>query len=513
MESAFDIPDPTDWLDTPLKDFSSLENALHCDICKEFYDTPMITSCSHTFCSKCIRTCLSANGKCPSCQAADQASKLRNNWILQTVVEQFLAARPAALDLARREREVVEQAKKPEKRKRIVLGSDDIAQTEQDGRNTRRKSRRIAASQGSEPEVIEVADSDEDFVPEREPDDGLMDCLFACGKRVKAEGMSAHLDRCEEEKRQAREDSQRRPVQTRGTRPAALQDRKVPDRISELNSSLLNDAKLRSKLRDAGIPNWGVRQLMIKRHTEWVNLWNANCDSGGKKMQRELLKDLDAWERTQGGRAPNSNGLSSTIMKKDFDGAGWANSNKSDFSRLIADAKRQKTNPALDKAAAKDVDMVNGNHDAGGESNIDVQITISTHDSSQQALFSSESIDRPYENNPEALSSIRSKVEAANEGRHIEPMINANFKGLPTTDLPEPTADVSQQNPNSSPAGLHPAEMLEKTRSHSRDEHAANSTTGSPCDLGVHITSSPVKKVPMFEVPQQPISDIDGGRG
>ena len=96
MDPAFDIPDPSDWLQTPLKDFSSLENALHCDICKEFYDTPMITSCCHTFCSKCIRTCLSANGKCPSCQTADQASKLRNNWILQTVVDQFLAARPAA---------------------------------------------------------------------------------------------------------------------------------------------------------------------------------------------------------------------------------------------------------------------------------------------------------------------------------------------------------------------------------------------------------------------------------
>ena len=77
MDPAYHVPDSTDWLNTPLKDFADLENALHCQICKEFYDTPMITSCSHTFCSKCIRTSLSTDGKCPACRTADQASKLR----------------------------------------------------------------------------------------------------------------------------------------------------------------------------------------------------------------------------------------------------------------------------------------------------------------------------------------------------------------------------------------------------------------------------------------------------
>src|SRR5215469_15342374 len=51
------LPDPTDWLNTSLPSFATLESALRCQVCKDFYDTPMITSCSHTFCSLCIRRC------------------------------------------------------------------------------------------------------------------------------------------------------------------------------------------------------------------------------------------------------------------------------------------------------------------------------------------------------------------------------------------------------------------------------------------------------------------------
>jgi E3 ubiquitin-protein ligase RAD18 len=139
MDSAYDVPDSTDWLNTPLAAIAHLESALHCQICKEFYDTPMITSCSHTFCSRCIRTSLSADGRCPACRASDQASKLRNNWQLQEVVSTFLAARPQAIKIAREERdEANNEVKKPGKRKRAILDSDDIIEADNSGRTTRR---------------------------------------------------------------------------------------------------------------------------------------------------------------------------------------------------------------------------------------------------------------------------------------------------------------------------------------------------------------------------------------
>lgn len=105
MDSSFDIPDSTDWLDTPLSLVAPLESSLRCQVCKDFFDNPVITSCSHTFCSLCIRRCLSSEGKCPVCRSSDQETKLRRNWAVQELVETFNNARPSVLDLARKARD------------------------------------------------------------------------------------------------------------------------------------------------------------------------------------------------------------------------------------------------------------------------------------------------------------------------------------------------------------------------------------------------------------------------
>ncbi|KAK6431890.1 E3 ubiquitin-protein ligase rad18 [Oleoguttula sp. CCFEE 5521] len=327
------IPDSTDWLGTPLSSLADVENALHCQICKEFYDTPMITSCHHTFCSKCIRTSLSADGRCPACRASDQAT------------------RPATLKVAREEREVADGTRRG-KRKRAVLDSYDVADVAEEGRTTRRKSRRLAASQTSQPDAITVDDSEEDgsFEPEAPLDDGLVECPLGCGKRMKIDAVEPHLDRCEEEQEEQRKAKLRPP-----TRLAPRTAPNAQDRISEPNYSMLNDIAMRKKLKEFGLSSAGVKQLMIRRYTEWVNLWNANCDSSSPRSKRELMHDLDTWERTQGGKA-HTPVVANSVMKKDFDGAGWANSNKDDFSRLIADARKKRPSPASGAATPEPSD-------------------------------------------------------------------------------------------------------------------------------------------------------------
>ncbi|KAI7492289.1 DNA repair protein rad18 [Hortaea werneckii] len=349
MDPAYHVPDSTDWLNTPLKAFADLENALHCQICKEFYDTPMITSCSHTFCSKCIRTSLSTDGKCPACRTADQASKLRNNWALQEVVATFQTARPAAIEVAKQEQEARQNRSSRTKRKRIVPDEEDGGSEHTgEGRQTRSKSRKVATSHPATLAPIEIQDTDPeddgDFQPE--PDDGLVECLLGCGKRMKPEQMDSHLDRCEDEKKAAttRAKSHTPVANAFGPRPSPRQRNARPEeRLAELNYSLLKEIGMRKKLEELGIPAWGNKQLMVRRHVEWVNLWNANCDSRQPRTKRELLSELDTWERTQGGRAPGGQAsFAANVMKKDFDGAGWASKNKDEFSRLIADAKRKK---------------------------------------------------------------------------------------------------------------------------------------------------------------------------
>ena len=100
-DDTFDVPDSTDWLGTPLAGLVPVEQALRCHVCKDFYNSPMITSCSHTFCSLCIRRCLSVDGKCPLCRHTDQESKLRGNWAMREAVDAFVKSRDAILAVAR----------------------------------------------------------------------------------------------------------------------------------------------------------------------------------------------------------------------------------------------------------------------------------------------------------------------------------------------------------------------------------------------------------------------------
>lgn len=117
---------------------------------------------------------------------------------------------------------------------------------------------------------------------------------------------------------------------------------KRPERLPHLNYSILKEGVLRKKLRDMGIPDWGPKPLLQKRHTEWMNLWNSNCDSKVPKSKRELLRELDIWERTQGGQAPASTaGAANPIMRKDFDVAAWSANHDDDFKRLIANARKR----------------------------------------------------------------------------------------------------------------------------------------------------------------------------
>ncbi len=67
---------------------------------------------------------------------------------------------------------------------------------------------------------------------------------------------------------------------------------------------MLKESALRKKLAELGLSTAGNRQLLERRHKEWLMLWNANCDSAHPKRRSELLQDLETWERTMGSRAP-----------------------------------------------------------------------------------------------------------------------------------------------------------------------------------------------------------------
>jgi E3 ubiquitin-protein ligase RAD18 len=175
MDNAFEIPDSTDWLNTPLSLVTPLESALRCQVCKDFFDNPVITSCCHTFCSLCIRRCLSAEGKCPACRSPDQEMKLRRNWAVQEIVDSFRNARPNILSLARQrasaeeDGEAEDDLEQPPAKKRRLDRPDNASESRSEGRKTRSQGKRSdSQTPTTQYEVIEDSE-DDDFVPGKLP--------------------------------------------------------------------------------------------------------------------------------------------------------------------------------------------------------------------------------------------------------------------------------------------------------------------------------------------------------
>lgn len=249
---------------------------------------------------------------------------------------------------------------------------------------------------------------------------------------------------------------------------------------------MLKEGALRKKLQEIGIPNWGSKDLLKRRHIEWLNIYNSNCDAHDsvRKSKRQLLKELSDWEETQGGRADSKE---SKIMRKDFDGTGYMKSHKNDFDDLIARARQKRTAPKADEApetSTMEADSIQQRpepqNDLQAPDN-DPTTTNGTDPVSQQPPTNQNTAEdqaprpnhlHPYENNESALASIRAKVQEANEG---------------STRTPTLKSGSSMQ---------------------SARRRSSATSEGMPNPLG-----SPSRKVPMFALPASPVRDIENSTG
>ena len=146
-----EITDSTDWLSTPLPKLASVDSALRCQVCKEYFRTPMITSCFHTFCSICIRRCLNNDSKCPVCRTDDQPMRLRPNAAMEDLVEAFTAARQQVLDFARA---LQGSTKRKRDMEENVTEGIPAKKTRSSGRITRNSQLTVLDSEGDDDEYI-----------------------------------------------------------------------------------------------------------------------------------------------------------------------------------------------------------------------------------------------------------------------------------------------------------------------------------------------------------------------
>ncbi|KAG8527464.1 uncharacterized protein KY384_007616 [Bacidia gigantensis] len=298
--------------------------------------------------------------------------KLRQNWALQELVEAFLKARPAILKFAESPREPDGEARE-RYRKRKIEDTDAEDEEYSEEPQPRRLFTRSRRGHRSTPQ----SDADEFSVQQAlndEPNDGLAACPI-CDKRMKEEQVYSHLD---VHNGGSRNSTKAQPTSRNSPYFAQKPDSRPPkavERLPQINYSLLKDGALRKKMEELGIPSNGPRQLVIRRHTEWVNLVNANCDSKFPETKRNLLRDLDNWDKIHGRQLANGTATSSaSVMSKDFDGNAWASNHQSNFKNLIAQARtkrqpvRQETSTDTHRSAAQrpenneDVTMLEGSN-------------------------------------------------------------------------------------------------------------------------------------------------------
>lgn len=421
-DEAINVSDSTDWLGTPLACLMPVEQAFRCHVCKDFYNAPMITSCFHTFCSLCIRRCLSTDSKCPLCRATDQESKLRGNHALREAVEAFTKSRKALLEFAKAP-PTVEAAptnqsgpSSPTKRKATEMdgAKEEEQETKKPRRSTRSTKTRAAELTAAilQDEEDSTPSADPDYVDQPPgslpsspgfppmastnlpPDDGLVECPI-CLTRMKEQQVDRHIDTSclgsPEAAAAAAAAAKRRPTPTQTPQPgfssfntrlpsqSTAQNQKPPERLPALAYSMLKDTALRKKLSELGLSTHGSRQLLEKRHKEWITLWNANCDSSRPKKRSELLRDLDEWERTVGNPAIVAGGATAggqpglglmaraqaagaQIKDKEFDGKAWASRYGGNFGDLIKQARR-----GIKRQTLNNPEVPGGGGDKGGE--------------------------------------------------------------------------------------------------------------------------------------------------
>lgn len=262
------IEDPTEFLDTQLPKLTQLELLLRCNICKDFLNAPMLTSCGHTFCSLCVRKYLINTPKCPICAQELRESQLTRNVLLEQIVINFKNLRDDLLDIVQ---------KPAVKHDTEVIEIKDVSQSSNDDLIIlESKKRKVPNSIDS---LIKRPRSSEPTKTSQCP---------ICNKYFPIDQLqSSHIDECLSNENP----SQAGPQATSNTNSFI---KKLP----KLDYSSLSTSQLKLKLSKLELPTSGTRNQLEARYNEYLVLWNANCDSVQPKDARVLRKNLNQWENS-----------------------------------------------------------------------------------------------------------------------------------------------------------------------------------------------------------------------
>ncbi|NXM32092.1 RAD18 ligase, partial [Oxyruncus cristatus] len=316
-----------------------VDDLLRCGICFDYFSIAVIIpQCSHNYCSLCIRKFLSYKTQCPTCCVAVSESDLKNNRTLDDLVKSFNSARqqlfqlvldapavPSPLAGSRRpaaESHVRTPVSQPDSEEGPVIDSflrrvkvctstkaGALAGTDQGTFKTEEHHNLhgTAAEAGDKDNEVGSQESPECTENHEKPSTSVVkgvkkvECPV-CEVVIPEQYINKHLDSCLT--REEKKDSLRSSAHKR--KP-----------MSKVVYNLLSDRDLKKKLKEHGLSTSGTRQQLIKRHQEFVHMYNAQCDSLNPKSVAEVVKELEKNEKIRVQLECNKPGENSLTFTKD----------------------------------------------------------------------------------------------------------------------------------------------------------------------------------------------------
>ncbi|NWV40219.1 RAD18 ligase, partial [Grantiella picta] len=341
-----------------------VDDLLRCGICFDYFSIAVIIpQCSHNYCSLCIRKFLSYKTQCPTCCVAVSESDLKNNRLLDDLVKSFNSARQQLFQLVldapsiphplagsqhpAAKSHVRSPGAQPDSKEGLMIDSflrkDKVCTLTKAGglAGTDQKSLKTEEHHDLHSTSAEVGGKDSKVRSQEIPEctkshekpstsvvkgDKKVECPV-CEVAILEQYINKHLDSCltrEEKKDSLRSSAHKRKL------------------MSKVVYNLLSDRDLRKKLKEHGLSTSGTRQQLIKRHQEFVHMYNAQCDSLNPKSVAEVVKELEKNEKIRVQlecNKPSENSLTFTKdqTEKEIDEihAEYRNKHRSEFKFLV----------------------------------------------------------------------------------------------------------------------------------------------------------------------------------
>lgn len=364
--------------------FKNVDTLLRCPICFDFLNISMMTKCSHNFCSLCIRKFLSYKLQCPVCNTQATEQDLRNNRLLDDLVVNFQAARqqlskvnfdsppispktPASAVKCKTPRDRGQKCNSSvlnhffQKRPKIspTKATKHCVQLEKiqttftpNANDLHSATAQVPVAVKEEPIDVEEASiqglmsvKQEDIAsynistgveiahsssPSQEVKPVIKVECPVCSVSVPQQFINKHLDMC----------------LTRGEKKESLRSSlgKARRPMGKLVYNLLSLQELKRRLKECHLSVLGSRDQLIKRHREFVHVYNAQCDSLNPKSAEDIAKELEANEKIRNqlqGKAKPVMVFSKSLSEKEIDEmhSNYRKQHSSDFSRLIAQVR------------------------------------------------------------------------------------------------------------------------------------------------------------------------------